>query len=206
VKIILHVCWLTLLNYFNRVPDLKLWEPVQLGTVWVRHGTVKVIIRSVFSTNPRSKNKRLAVDTLSGDLINNDKCISNVFSTFPGVKSSKYFALRNRVPDRKNWTQARYCKIGVPVPVPFLVRVPARSLYYNHFISNKKIVKTDLGSIFKEFTSLFAFVKTRGSVCTYGSEVGYGSVINPNELYTKKYTPSLKYKYANGKYNKKKYV
>jgi hypothetical protein len=207
--------WLTALIYTNL-------EPVLLGSVWIRFGTVMETV------------------------------------------------IRNWVPYRKNGTQARYGGVLEPVPLPFLVQVPVSSvikdsglvskfskfpntqftfvktrgsvrrygsevgygtvttdsgfvfnLLTTHFafVRNRGSVRTyvrmhgsevgygtvttDSGFVFKFLTTHFVFVRTRGSVRMYESEVGYGTVIYPKLLCINKHTPHPNFKYEKGKSGRK---
>ena len=70
---------------------------------------------------------------------------------------------RKWVPYRKNGTQARYGGVWEPVLLPFLVQATVNSVIKN-------------SGLFSKFPTTHSFVKTRGSVRRYGSEVGYGTV------------------------------
>ena len=111
--------------------------------------------------------------------------------------------IRKWVPHRKNGIQARYGGVWDPVPLPIPIQAPVSSVIKDSGLGPKfptthscfktrgsvrryvsevgyDTVTTDSGFVFKLLITHFAFVRNRGSVCTYvrmyGSEVGYGTV------------------------------
>jgi len=82
---------------------------------------------------------------------------------------------RKWVPYRKNGTQERYGGVWEPVLLPFLVQASVNSVIKN-------------SGLFSKFPTTHSFVKTRGSVRRYGSEVGYGTVTTDSGFVFKLHT------------------